>query len=278
MLKKIFILPGIIAGFFSIAIYSFPQLSKTINYMTAAGTTEVSLGWSVKEDPGEAVQEAIAMALNGRRNKALNIAIMFVNADNNMRVIQSKAKKILGSETKLYGGASDPNVLTNNKGFIYVRKSSLEKKPTVEEKGVVIITISSKEVIFGVGSSDLAEARSVRAAAKTAALKAIASVGKYNTKHPKLAFLMSMPSSTDEAVRGAKEVLNRSRIIICGSAERDKFCMFAENRMYTNGVSMAVVYTNLPIGLNAINRSYRRIKMPPKIKNLLALRLSLEKV
>lgn len=278
MLKKIFILPGIIAGFACIGIYSFPQVGKTINYVVAVGTTEVGLGWSVKDDPGEAVKEAIAMALNGKRNKNPNIAIMFVNAENNLRVIHSKAKEVLSPTTKLYGGASDPTNLANNRGIIYARNSNLKKKAAIEEKGIVLITISSREVIFGVGSSDLAESHSVRVAAKTAALKAIASVAGHKTKYPRLVFLMSMPSSENEAVRGAKEVLDRSRIILCGSAERNKFCMFAENKMYTNGVSMAVVYTNLPIGLNVINRSYRKIKMPPTIKSLLALRLNTEKV
>lgn len=273
MLKKIFIFIGVIAAIIGIAIYSFPQFGRTIKCIVAAGSTEVGLGWSVKQDPGEAVKEAIAMALKGKRNKNPNIAIMFVSADNNMSVINSKAEKLLDSGTKIYGGASDPESLANNnRGYIYINKKNLKKKSPEEKRGIVIITISSREVIFGVGSSDLSESGSVRAAAKTALLKAIASAGKCKERYPKLVFLLSTPNSEKEAISATKQTLNRSNIILCGSAGKNKFCMFGEKKVLTSGVSMAVVYTNLPIGLNIIKRSYEKIEKPPTIKELLTLR------
>ncbi len=272
MLKKIFILAGIIVGLACAAVYFFPQFGRTMNCIVAAGATEVGLGWSVKENPAEAVKEAIAMALDGKKNKNPDIAIMFVNTGNNMRIIQHKAKRIFSRNTKIYGGTSDPSSLCYNRGFIYVKGGVDREEPAEPKKGIVIITISSKEVVFGVGSSGLSESRSVRAAAKTAALNAIASVQRPKVKCPRLAFLMSMPGSENEAVRGAKEVLDRSHIILCGSAQKSNFRIFAENRMYSDGVAVAVVYTDLPIGLNVIKRSYKKIQKPTVINSLLALR------
>jgi len=256
-------------------------VSKTINCIVAAATTEIGIGWSLEKNPAEAVKEAIAMALQGKRNKTPNIAIMFVNTNNDISAINSEAGKIFNDKTKLYGGISDPDSLINNinnKGFIYTKHQAPKKSLTQEKTGVVIITVSSREVSFGIGSSDLSKSQSVRLAAKSATLKAMTNAQKYNEKRPKLVFLMTTPSSENEAIEGAKEVLDRSYIILCGSAEKDRFSIFAEKDVYKSGVSVAVVYTNLPIGLNVINRSYKKIKMPPTIKSLLALRLNVKEV
>ncbi len=281
MLGKIFILPIIIAGTACMGVYSFPQfgriISRTIDCVVASGSTEVGLGWSLKENPAEAVKEAVRMALKDKRNQNPNVAIMFAKTGNNISAIRSGAKKILNYKTKLYGGSSDPEALINNKGYVYIKKAPSGKKIVEEKRGIVAITISSREVAFGVGSSDLSESHSVRNAAKTATLRAIENSGKRNGKRPKLVFLMSTPSSENEAVRGAKEVLDRTYIILCGSAEKGAFSIFAEKNVYTSGVSVAVVYISLPIGLNIIKRSYAKIKMPRAIKSLLALRLNVEK-
>jgi len=73
-------------------------------------------------------------------------------------------------------------------------------------------------------------------------------------------------------VDSIKKLAGKS-VLICGnSPATEKFSVLAGTGIYKRGVSMAVIYTNLPIGGNIIQKSYRKVNKPEAIRKLLVMR------
>lgn len=216
--------------------------------------TELGIGWSTGDDPRESIKDAIGMALEGKKYKNPTFAIVFGCAERDMQGIFTKAREILGDKTKIYGGVSDYRDTVSTDG----------------KSGIIVITITSPDIKFGVGSADISKSSSVCDAAKTAAQNAVNSAGTAQDREPKLVLLTPAAGEEDQTVKGTKEVVGNANIIVCGTP--GKLGVFGDKKAYANGVSSAVIYTNLPIGYSIIKRAFQNFKKPDAVKDLLVWR------
>ena len=262
MLKKMFVyLSAIIAV---IAIGSLLFMVSASGSVSRSGSearvegkvtcTELGIGWSTGDDPRESIKDAIGMALGGKKYKNPTFAIIFGCAERDMQGIFSKAKEMLGDKTKIYGGVSDYRDMVSTDG----------------KSGIIVITITSPDIKFGVGSADISKSSSVCDAAKTAAQNAVNSAGTSQDREPKLVLLTPAAGEEDQTVKGTKEIVGNANIIVCGTP--GKLGVFGEKKAYTNGVSSAVIYTNLPIGYSVIKMAFQNLKKPEAVKDLLVWR------
>ena len=210
--------------------------------------TEVGTGWSAKENPEEAVKEAVDMALQGKIDKTPDFAIIFASSGSDMKAILSKAKELLGKGTKIYGGTSDSRAVMTDKGYVKVTERAYEYAKMEGKRGLAIMTITSEDIIFGVGAADFSVYPSVQEASKAAILNAIKSAGKSKDELPKVVLVTPTIGMEEEVIEGIEEVVGKKTIILGGTTGGPKFSVFGEDEVYTEGVSLAVIYTDLPIG------------------------------
>jgi len=210
--------------------------------------TEVGTGWSANENPEEAVKEAVDMALEGKTNKNPDFAIIFASSGSNLSLILSKAKELLGSKIKIYGGTSDSRAVMTDKGFVKATEKGYEYSKMEGKRGLAVMTINSEDIIFGVGSADFSAYTSVHEASKAAVINAILDAGKQTNELPDIILLTPTIGDEEEVVEGVEEVVGKETIILGGTTGGPTQAVFGEDKAYDKGVSLAVIYTNLPIG------------------------------
>lgn len=207
--------------------------------------TEVGTGWSLK-DSEEAVKEAVAMALKGKKHQQPDFAIVFASSGSNLPAILSAARKLLGDKTKIYGGTSDSRAVMTNKGFVKVVEQG--DAPPPGKRGLAIMTVASEDMVFGVGSANFPAYPSVQEAAKAALLKAMKSAGKSLPEKPQAILITPTRGIEDEALEGIGGVVGNDALVLGGTAGGPKFAVFGDHEVYGEGVSLAVIYTRLPVG------------------------------
>jgi hypothetical protein len=116
------------------------------------------------------------------------------------------------------------------------------------KKGLAIMTISSKEIIFGVGSANLKSYDSAKEASKAAILDAIKSAGKSQNELPQIILVTPTRLIEEEILEGIEDVVGKNTIILGGTAGGPPRGIFGNNEVYEEGVSLAAIYTALPIG------------------------------
>lgn len=210
--------------------------------------TEVGTGWSVNENPSEAVTEAVNIALEGKVNGKPDFAIIFASSGSDMSAILSKAREILGAETKIYGGTSDSRAVMTEKGFVKVTERGYEQSLMEGKRGLAIMTISSDDIVFGVGAADSSAYSSIQEASKTAVLNAIQDAGKSTNELPDVVLLIPTHGIEEEIIEGIEEVVGKDTNLLGGTTGGPVFGVFGKNEVYEQGVSLAVIYTDLPIG------------------------------
>ena len=144
--------------------------------------TEVGTGWSVKDDPGEAIREALTMALQGKKQAIPDFVALFASSGADLKNILAEARKSLGNKTKIYGGSSDSEGLMTNRGFIHAgaRDFAADGKVIGHRKvtGLAVMTVTSQDIVFGVGSADFSRYANPKEGAKEAMRKAQESCGE----------------------------------------------------------------------------------------------------
>lgn len=221
---------------------------ERVGKVTEVASTEVGTGWSSKENPQEAAKEAVDMALEGKTNKIPDFAIIFVSSGSDMGAILSKVRELFGNKTKIYGGTSDSRAVMTDKGFVKVTERGYELAKMEGKRGLAIMTVSSKEITFGVGSANTSAYPSAQEASKAAILDAIKSAGKTQNELPKVVLLTPTLGVEDDVIEGAEEVVGKDTIMLGGTTGGPTFGVFGKNNVYDKGVSLAVIYTDLPIG------------------------------
>jgi hypothetical protein len=208
--------------------------------------TEVGTGRSTKNNPEEAVKEAVEKALEGKKDKSPDFAIIFATSGSDLKAILTTAKKILGSETKIYGGTSDSRAVMTDKGYVKVSEKAyalMEGK-----RGLAVMTISSEDLVFGVGAASYSDYPSAQEASKAALLNALKNAGKSREETPKVVLITPTIGKEEETIEGIEEIISKKTILLGGTSGGPKLAVFGENEVYDAGVSLAVIYTDLPIG------------------------------
>lgn len=213
-----------------------------------ATDTEVGTGWSTKENPEEAGKEAVEMALEGKENKRPDFAAIFVSSGTEAEAVLFEVKKLFDDETKIYGGTSDSRAVMTDKGFVKAAEKGYDYTAMKGKRGLAIMTVTSEDIVFGVGSADFSTNASVQEASKAALLDAIKSAEKPRNELPRVILVTSTIGVEEEVIEGIEEVVGKNTLILGGTSGGPNFGVFGQNEVYDEGVSLAVIYTDLPIG------------------------------
>ena len=220
---------------------------KSMPEFVTSSRAEVGTGWSTREDPKEAVKEAVDMALKRAQNRQPDLVIIFPTSGSDLRSLVSEARGLLGKGTKIFGGTSDSRAVMTNGGFI-----KAAGRGYLEEKGakrvLAVMTVTSKDILFGVGAAGLSEHSSPQEAAWAALLKAMKNAGRSSDDRPKITLTMSTYGIGDEVVQGIEDVLGREAVVLGGTTGGPKFAVAGDDDVYEEGISIAVMYTDLPVG------------------------------
>jgi hypothetical protein len=193
-------------------------------------------GWSKKENEAEAVKEAVSM-VKAKLGKSPDFVFLFSSINYDEEALLKEIKELL-PEAKIYGGTSCLGPMTND-GFLGNEKFSL-----------AILGISSNEIKWGVGGADL-EKFSPKEAGKIAVSEAIKNAGKEVTEKPKIVFMTAAPGKEEEIIEGIEEVVGKNVPIFGGSSGdneiKGEWRQFANERVYKNGLALAVAYTDLKV-------------------------------
>jgi len=158
---------------------------KVVERETVVPEAEVGTGWSSREDPKEAAQEALDMALAGKKNKRPDFAIIFAAAGSDTRSILLKAREVLGDKTKIYGGSADSLGALTDQGFIKAAGKGCSYGSSQRKPALAVMTVTSEDIVFGVGPANCADRPSVEESTKTAMLTTIWSQESLNQSGPK---------------------------------------------------------------------------------------------
>jgi len=264
MAKRIFLSRGVMAVLIVIALVAsaagiylvFSQQSAGGFSLTprgggtggaaASSGTEVGTGWSVKEKPEEALEEAVSMALRDKADRTPDFAIIFASSGSDLKAILAKAKAVLGSETKIYGGTSSNRAVMTEKGFVNVKENATGRMEG--KRGLAVMTVSSKDITFGVGAANYTASGPLQEVGKAAITEAMRSAGKSLSEPPRIVLVTPTRLIEEEVLEGIEEVVGKGVVVLGGTAGGPPRGVIGKDNVYEEGVSLAVIYTDLPVG------------------------------
>ena len=221
-------------------------MEKPVMEHAGGSRAEVGTGWSTCDDPAEAVREAVSMALRGAKNRHPDFAVIFATSGSDMRSVISEAREALGAGARIFGGTSDSRAVMTNGGFIRAAEKGYLDVETVR-RGLAVMTVTSKDILFGVGAAGVSDRSSPREAAAAAMLSAMRSIGRSPGERPGITLTMSTYGMGDEVVQGIEDVVGKGAVVLGGTAGGPKFAVAGDGDVYDEGITTAVMYTDLPI-------------------------------
>jgi len=202
--------------------------------------TTASAGWSILANEEQAVDEAVDMMLE-KLKKNPDFALVFCASGYNEEKVLTEVRRLLPG-TKILGGNSGYGVTTPGGYFWY---------PAVAQS-LSILGVATPKIVWGVGSASV-EGISSRETAKQALLLAMKNAGKKETEKPNLVInISSFGMEHEETLKGIADVLGKD-VPVFGAYSADKgikgdWRILANDKIYHDGVALAVVYTDLKIG------------------------------
>ena len=211
---------------------------------------EVGTGWS-QGDTIEATQKALAMALKGKAKKNPDFLIIYPTAGSDTVGIIQEARKIVGENTKIYGGTSDARGVFSSDGYVAGAKggySQAEEGIKAGHHGLVVMTISTQDIDFGVSAASLSEYASPGEMAAQAIKDAIESAGRDISDTPSLILVTPSIGIEQKVLDGIGQAIGNEAILLGGTAGGPDGMVIGGDYTFAKGVSIAVFYTDLPIG------------------------------
>lgn len=212
--------------------------------------TRVGTGRSSSADPAKAAAEAVAEALRGGGGKT-DFAILLANSGGAyLEAALKEVSRLLGGGTPVYGGTSDSRGLLTDKGFIYGTTTiGYGFEPPGPEKALALMTVSSRDILFGTGYAEFSAAVTPREGTRRALLMAVKNANQPAKRRPRAA-LITPSYSDEEAVLGAmKDFFGAEVPVVGGTAGGPVFGIIGGGRVFVRGVSVALIYTDLPVGM-----------------------------
>ncbi|MDO9528503.1 MAG: FIST N-terminal domain-containing protein [Syntrophales bacterium] len=198
---------------------------------------QVGYGWSVKNEESEAVEEAVSSVKAQLGDNTPEFALLFSTVGYDPAEILNEVRKCLPN-TSIYGGTSCLSVQTAD-GLHVGEVGSL-----------ALLAVSSQNITFGVGGADIEDFTSAREAGKAAVQAAIEATGKDGL--PKLVLMTAAPGEEEELLLGINDIIGNDIPVIGGSSgDNDitgQWRQFANDNVYSNGISLTAIYTDLKIG------------------------------
>ena len=243
--KKI-IISVVIAGLIVLAAFSYGCIEKEGKVLVPEAPEEkpreemlisVGCGWSDNNDEVKAVEEAVSSVRTQLGAKSPEFAIFFSTVGYDSNKVLSEVRQLLPG-VQVYGGTSCLAVQTKE-GFHVGEKGSL-----------ALLAVASKNISFGVGGVSIDDFTSAREAGKAAIQAAIDATGKKGT--PKLVLITSSVGREEELLAGIEDVIGKDVPVLGGSAGDNtitgEWKQFANENVYSNGISLTAIYTDLKIG------------------------------
>jgi len=197
----------------------------------------VGCGWSANNDEGKAVEEAVSSVKTQLGGKSPDFAVLFSTAGYDSDKVLREVRRLL-PDVQIYGGTSCLAVQTKD-GFHAGEKGSL-----------ALLAVASENIAFGVGGVSIGDFPSAREAGKAAIQAAIAATGKKDS--PKLVLITGSVGREEELLAGIEDVIGKNVPVLGGSAGDNTITgdwkQFANENVYSNGISLTAIYTDLKIG------------------------------
>lgn len=210
------------------------------------GGTEVGTGWSNQAEAAAAVQEAVGLDLRGKTQRHPDFAVLFASSGSDLPGMLTAARKILGKKSKIYGGTSDSRAVMTNKGYVGVIDKG--DAPPPGKRGLSVMTVASKDIVFGVGSASFTAYPSAPEAAQAALFMAIKNAGRSPQDPPQVILITLTRGQEEEALQGIEAVVGKSVLVLGGTTGGPKFAVLGSQEVFEQGISLAVIYTALPVG------------------------------
>jgi len=198
----------------------------------------VGYGWSVKDTPEEAVQEAVSQMKQRMEGKSPEHVLIFYTVGYDTERIQKELRRLIGSDVQIQGSSSTLGVMSRE-GYHVGKVGSL-----------AILGINAPDhVNFGVGGADLDEYEP-----QEAGRKAIQEAIKNSKQEglPQYIYITAAPGVEEHILPGIEDVVGTDVPVVGGSSgDNDltgKWSEIANDEVYNNGVVLAAVYTDLKIG------------------------------
>lgn len=222
-------------------VYVTQQKSGTLSPTSEEGLPEggreivnVGYGWSVKSEESEAVEEAVSSTKTQFGDKNPDFVILFSTVDYDSTEVLNEVRSRL-PDTQIYGGTSCLSVQTRD---------------GLHVGGLALLAVSSQDVTFGVGGANTDEFSSARDASKVAIQAAIDAAGEDG--NPKLVLMTAAPGNEEDILQGIEDIIGSDVPVIGGSSgDNDitgQWRQFANDHVYSNGISLAAVYTDFNVG------------------------------
>lgn len=216
-----------------------------------AVSVKTGYGWSVKDGVEEAVKEAVSSVKSRLGKTKPDYAILFSTVGYDSEDVLKQVQKRLGS-VKIYGATSCLGVITKD-GFHVGKVGSL-----------AIMAISSDKICFGVGGANLDQASSPRQAGRQAIIAAIKDAGKTEKDIPNLVLISVAPGKEEEVLLGIEDVIGKWVPVVGGSSADNTiegfWKQYANDQIYSNGLVLTAIYTDLTVGTAFQSEYYRTIK------------------
>jgi len=210
--------------------------------------TEVGTGWSANKDASAAVAEAVTMALAGRRPQHPDFAVLFATSGSDIEAIVHHARRLLGPDTRLFGGTSDSRAVMTDRGFVKATDRGYECSLMEGARALAVMTVTSPQITFGVGGADFSAHPSVQEAARSAMSAAVRDAGRDDGERPSVVLSMCTLGVEEEALEGIASVVGADVPLLGGTTGGPTFAVIGDDGAYERGICVAVVYTTLPVG------------------------------
>jgi hypothetical protein len=243
---KTIILSAVIVGLIVLAAFSCGCVEKEGEVLVLETPEEkpreeilihVGSGWSDNIDEVKAVEEAVSSVKTQLEGESPEFAIFFSTVGYDSDKVLSEVRRLLPG-VQIYGGTSCLAVQTKD-GFHAGENGSL-----------ALLAVASKNISFGVGGVSIDDFPSAREAGKSAIQAAIDTTGEKGA--PKLVLITGSVGREEELLAGIEDVIGKDVPVLGGSAGDNtitgEWKQFANANVYSNGISLTVIYTDLKIG------------------------------
>jgi hypothetical protein len=187
------------------------------------------------------------MALKQSGKNQADFCIIFASSESDFQSILTETKQILGNKIKIFGGTSGSGRVMTEQRYL---KAGIKTDSGTQDKALAVMTISTKDIVFGTASVNLSDSNAVQDAAAAVVKKAIEDAGKTIENKPKAILLYVAKGIEEETVTGIESVTGKDVPIFGGTAGGPKRIVMSNEGAYGKGISVAVIYTDLPVGLS----------------------------
>lgn len=202
------------------------------------GPVYFGYGWSTNNDTAEAVAEAASSVKSRLGGKNAEYIMLFSTVGYDLEVVLREVNRYF-PDTQVYGGTSCVAVLSVD-GYHQGEKGSL-----------VLLGVTSENISFGVGGADMDKEVSPREAGKKAIKEAIKNAGREG-EVPKLVLITAAPGNEEDILLGIEDVIGKDVPVIGGSSADNTieghWKQFVNDKVYSNGISLTAVFTDLKVG------------------------------